>query len=52
MILKVINTNGSSLALIYMHTFSFDGARSQADGEVKAFCVIGLQKTMEAEQGR
>lgn len=52
MILKVISKNGSSIALIYMHTFSVDGARSQADGEVRAFCVISLQRTMEAEQER
>lgn len=52
MALKVINTNGNSTASTCIHTYSSDGAGSQADGEVKAFCAIGLQRATEAEQGR
>jgi hypothetical protein len=28
------------------------GSRSKADWEAIAFCIISLQRTMEAEQGR
>lgn len=38
--LRVINTNGHFIALIYIHAYYSDGARSQADGEVKHFVLL------------